>query len=146
MTGAIPKFFADLIETWRRENPYIDLCTLPAQITEPIQPWVDAYLSASGFERRFEICSVQFAIKRGPLIKASKLTAVFSRFTELAAAAAETFRQETAKIEAESGFAVAKGRAKTLTGRLSRAIEAEVKTAGLLKAAQEEVVDLKRQV
>src|SRR5438067_1024125 len=108
-----------------KDDPLFDLRTLPPEILRPIQPWIDAYLSASRFERRFEIGRLQFTVERGPLIKASKLEGVFSKFVKLAAAAEQTAKQQAAQIEAESAVAVARGRANSINGRLMRATEAQ---------------------
>jgi len=129
-----------------KDDPLVDLRMVAPEILRPIQPWVDAYLAGAGFERRFEFYGLQFTIERGPLIRASKLTAVFSQFTQLAAAAEQTARQQAAQIEAETGLAVTRGRADSLNERLVRDAEAQAAADQHLTEARGEIDSLKRKL
>lgn len=129
-----------------KDDRFIDLRTLPPELLRPIQPWVDAHLAASRYERHFEWRSLQFTIERGPLIRASELTAVFARFTNLAAAAEQAAKQQVAQIEAETGLAVAKGHANSLKEQLMRAAAAQAAADQQLTKARAEIESLKRKL
>ena len=52
--------------------------------------------------------TIQFNIERGPLIRASKLTTVLSKFTNLAAAAEQTAKQQAAQNALDKAAAALK--------------------------------------
>src|SRR5437660_1740856 len=89
VTGLFAGFRADLRDSMKGDDPLVDLRTLPPEILQPIQPWVDDYLAARRPERRVQLFGVQFTMcprPRGPTVRYSELTAVYTKFTELSAA------------------------------------------------------------
>jgi len=105
-------------------DPFVDLRTVSPDILRPIQPQVDAWLTAPRSEQRVDILGVQFTLRRGPhgpLVRYSELMAVFAKFTELSVASERALRQQAAETEAENDLALAQGRAEGIANAEHRA-------------------------
>src|SRR5690348_10425132 len=80
----------------------IDLRTLPAGILKPIRGWANDYLAIPRSAHRVRLFGLEFTIcwyRRSPLMRLSKLEAVFDAHAKTAQASERVLREQTRELE-----------------------------------------------